>query len=337
MIDKRFFESYGPFSLSEILDGLAVETLGAKFDDVVIASAATLSASKPSDICFLDSAKHKEQVETAKATACFVPEKLAGLVSEQGILPIISKAPRAHFARTLAKLYKVRTFSNSSDPAKIAKTARIHKSVIIGSGAIIEDGVEIAPNAVIGPGVHVGANTYIGPNAVIDCAVIGSNCTVKASAVIGGAGFGVARDESGAIDIPHIGRIIIGNRVSIGSQTCVDRGQLDDTVLGDDVKIDNLVQVGHNVKIGDGTVIAGHVGIAGSCTIGKNVQLGGNAGLVDHISVGDGASVAARAGVMHNIPAGEVWSGVPAMPIRDHMRLISATRKLVPPKKKRET
>lgn len=336
MIDKRFFESCGPFSLSDILDGLSVETLGAKFDDEVISDAAALEVSKPGNISFLGSAKHKDRLETAGATACFVQEKFAPLVSAKGILPIVSDAPRAHFARTLSRLYKRHTLETSSNTAKISKTARIHKSVVIGGGSVIEDGVRIGPNAVIGPGVHIGSNTVIGPNTVIDCAVIGANCTIKANAVIGGAGFGVARDENGSVDIPHIGRVIMGSRISVGSQTCIDRGQLNDTEIGDDVKIDNLVQVGHNVKIGSGTVIAGHVGISGSCTIGKNVQLGGSVGLADHLTVGDGASIAARAGVMHNVPAGEVWSGLPAMPIRDHMRLVSATRKLVAPKKKRD-
>ena len=162
-----------------------------------------------------------------------------------------------------------------------------------------------------------------------DSAIIGEDCHIKANAVIGGAGFGIASDETGLIDIPHIGRVIIGDRVSIGSQTCVDRGQLGDTILEDDVKIDNLVQIAHNVVVGARTVMAGHVGVSGSCRIGSGVQLGGNVGLADHINVGDGASVAARAGVMHDIPAGEVWSGIPAMPIREHMRLISATRKLI--------
>jgi len=337
MIDERFFVNCGPFSLSEILDGLSVETLGDKFGEDVIASVAPLASSKPGDISFLENAKHKSTLETAKATACFVPEKFAGLVSDKGILPIVSKAPRAHFARVVSRLYKSRRLETTSDMAKIAKTAHIDKSVVIGGGTIIEDGVVIGPNVVIGSGVHIGSNTSIGPNTVIDCAIIGEDCIIKANAVIGGAGFGIARDEQGSINIPHIGRVIIGARVSIGSQTCIDRGQIDDTELSDDVKIDNLVQVAHNVKIGSGTVIAGHVGISGSCIVGKNVQLGGNVGLADHLTIGDGASVAARAGVMHDIPAGEVWSGIPAMPIRDHMRMISAMRKLVASKKKRDT
>lgn len=335
MIDKRFFVSCGPLSLAETLDGLPVETFGSKFGDETITRCAPLATSHPGDISFLGNAKQKDSLAKAKATACFVPDKLASLVSERGILPIISKSPRAHFARVVSKFYKIHTFETVSATAKIAKSASIHKSVVIGGGAVIEGNVNIGPNVVIGPGVHIGQGTRISPNAVIECAVIGANTVIKPNAVIGGAGFGVARDERGSVDIPHIGRVILGNSVSVGSQTCIDRGQLDDTEIGDNVKIDNLVQIGHNVRIGEGTVIAGHVGISGSCTLGKNVQLGGNVGLSDHVNIGDGASVAARSGVMHNIPQGETWSGYPAMPIREHMRMVSATRKLVDSKKKR--
>ena len=178
-------------------------------------------------------------------------------------------------------------------------------------------------------GVQIGDHTIIDPQAHIAFAKIGESCRIKSGAVIGGSGFGVAQDEKGLIDIPHLGRVMIGARVSIGANSCIDRGQLGDTVLGDDVKLDNFVQIAHNCQIGDGTMMAAHVGISGSCIIGKNCQFGGRVGLADHITVGEGAILAANAGVMHDIPAGEMYSGIPAIPIREHMRVISATRKLV--------
>lgn len=334
MIDTRFYISRGPLSLVDIIAGLAAELPDAKFGEEIISSGAILSASQPGQICFLDNKRHKDQALTARATACFVTEQLAELVGKQHIIPIVTKTPRAYFARAMERLATRKTLASSEGSAKIAKTAQVHSSAIIGAGAVIEDGVEIAPYAVIGPGVHIGVNTVIGSHVDIRCAVIGRDCKIKPSAVIGGAGFGVTGDENGMIDIPHLGRVIMGDRVSIGSQSCIDRGQIDDTVIGDDVKVDNLVQIAHNCVIGGGTVIAGHTGIAGSCIVGRGVQMGGNVGLADHLSIGDGASIAARAGVMHNIPAGEVWSGVPAMPIRDHMRLVNATRKLIQKPKK---
>jgi len=312
MIDTRFYRSNGTFTLSELVHGLQVELPDEKFGEVRISSGANLADSKPGQISFLENKRHKDQVDTASATACFVADKLAQIVGNRHIIPIVSKSPKAHFARCLNKMVVPIYLGESSEDPVVAKTAHIHSTAIIGQGATIDDG-----------------GSYIGAHAHIECAVIGQDCHIKAHAVIGGAGFGVASDEIGLIDIPHIGRVIIGDRVSIGSQSCVDRGQLDDTILEDDVKIDNLVQIGHNVLVGPRTVMAGHVGVSGSCRIGSGVQLGGNVGLADHINVGDGASVAARAGVMHDIPAGEVWSGFPAMPIREHMRLISTTRKLI--------
>ena len=334
MIDTRFYISHGPFALADLIEGFSAELPDAKFGDEEVSSGGILSESRPGQICFLDNKRHKEQALTAKATACFVTERLADVIGAQHIIPIVTKTPRGHFARAMEKLAIPKTLASSEGNAKIAKSANIHSSAVIGAGAVIDENAEIAPYAIIGPGVHIGAGTVIGSHADISCAVIGKNCKIKSSAVIGGAGFGVAADENGMLDIPHLGRVIIGDRVSIGSQSCVDRGQIGDTVISDDVKIDNLVQIAHNCAIGEGTVIAGHVGISGSCVVGKGVQMGGNVGLADHLKVGDGASIAARAGVMHDIPAGEVWSGIPAMPIREHMRLISATRKLIQKPKK---
>ena len=334
MIDTRFYIQHGPLSLADIIEGLTAELPDAKFGEEEISSGAILSQSQPGQICFLDNKRHKDKALTAKATACFVTERLADVIGAQHIIPVVTKTPRAHFARAMQRLAVRKTLASSEGAAKIATSAKVHSSAIIGADAVIEAGVEIAPYAVIGPGVHIGAGSIIGSHVDIRCAIIGQNCKIKPSAVIGGAGFGVTGDETGMLDIPHLGRVIIGDRVSIGSQSCVDRGQIDDTIIGNDVKVDNLVQIAHNCVIGDGTAIAGHTGISGSCVVGKGVQMGGNVGLADHINVGDGASIAARAGVMHDIPAGEVWSGIPAMPIREHMRLVSATRKLIQKPKK---
>lgn len=324
MIDPRFYTVQGPKSLAQLVEGLGVE-LEPHFQDEMIEAPSALANAKPGALTFLQDKRRKSDLEQSKATACFVTERLAPLVAEKGIVPIISASPRAHFARICEKM--VGPLSEISEP-NIADTADIHSTAIISPGVSIGEGVRIGPYSIVMHGVEIGANTIIGSNVNLSYSVIGKDCRVKAGAVIGGAGFGVAKDEQGLIDLPHIGRVIIGDRVSIGSQTCIDRGQLGDTVLGNDVKVDNLVQIAHNVKIGSGSMLAAHTGISGSCTIGENVQMGGNVGLADHLTVGDNAMIAARAGVMHDIPAGEAWSGIPAMPIREHMRVINATRKL---------
>lgn len=325
MLDPRFFALDRPHSLAELVEGLNVD-FDPKFQDELIQAPSSLANAKPLDICFFQNKNHKADLESCKATACFVTEKLAPLVGDKHIIPIISETPRAHFARVCSKLVKANSHLGDTF---IHKGADVHDTAIIEDGVEIGQGVKIGPFAVIQNGVTIGENTIIGAHVTLSHCDIGEACHIKANSVLGGAGFGVAGDESGLIDIPHYGRVIVGNRVSIGSQCCIDRGQLGDTVLADDVKIDNLVQVAHNVQIGQRTVIAGQVGISGSCVIGANVQMGGNAGLADHLNIGDGAVVAARAGVMHDIPAGEMWSGIPAMPIREHMRIVNATRKLV--------
>ncbi len=333
MIDNRFFITRGPFPLRDLLTGLTVDMPPESFSEDMIRSAAPLEQGKSGDISFLGSRKNKAELENSNATACFVEEKNASLVSERHIIPIITKTPRAHFARCVDRLFTPRPLS-SIGKAKIAQSASVHNSAIICADAVIGENVTIEPYVVIGPGVNVGANCHIGSHVSVSCAILKEGCTVKSQAVIGGAGFGIAHDEAGMMDIPHIGRVIIGHNCLIGSQSCIDRGQLGDTVLGNNVKIDNLVQIAHNCQIGDGSIFAGHVGVSGSCIIGQNVMLGGNVGLKDHLTIGDNVQIAARAGVMHDIPAGEIWSGIPAQPIRDHMRQISQLRKMVQKPKK---
>lgn len=325
MIDPQFYASTGPLTLAELIEGLNVD-LDPKFYDETISSPSDLKSASIGQLSFFQDKRRKSNLETCKATACFVTERLASQLGDKHILPIISSSPRAHFARACAKL--VHPIESDKTPS-IPKSARVHDTAVIGAAVVLGENVKIGPYCVIEQGVSIGQGTVIESHVRVSFAKIGNNCHIKAGAVIGGAGFGVAKDEIGIIDIPHMGRVIVGNRVSIGSQTCVDRGQLGDTVLANDVKIDNLVQVGHNVTIGAGSMLAGHTGISGSCVIGSNVQMGGNVGIADHLTIGDNVMIAARAGVMHNIPKDEVWSGIPAMPIREHMRVINATRKLV--------
>lgn len=328
MLDERFYISHGPLSLSDIIEGLKAELLDPKFYDELITHAAPCRGAKVGSVTFLNSKKDLSNLSECKATACFVSDTFAKDVGQEHIIPIITDTPRAHFSRAITKLTSRRELGKSEGAAQIAKTANIHASAIIGAGAIIKSGVRIGPNVVIGPGVVIGEHSQIQAGAVIECAVLGSHCNVKPNAVIGGRGFGVDSDEAGLVDIAHIGCVLIGDRVQIGANSCVDRGQIGNTVLGNDVKLDNQVQIAHNVHIGDGCRIAAQTGISGSCHIGSHVFMGGAVGLADHITVGDNARIAARSGVMHNIPAGEVWSGLPAQPIRDHMRLVAVTRKL---------
>lgn len=327
MLDDRFYVSNGPLTIADLIEGLEAVLPDPQFLDETITHLAGLDGAASGSLVFLGSKKSLTSLETCNATACFVTEKLAGHVGAQHIIPLITKTPRAHFARAMARMGAPKPLEGTQ-AAQIASTADVHKSAIIGAGAVIGEGVIVGPNVVIGCGVRIGAGCVIEANAVINTALIGETCTVKAGVVIGGRGFGVDKDELGTIEISHFGRVIMGNNVQVGANSCVDRGQVGDTVLADNVKLDNLVQIGHNVEIGEGSRLAAQIGISGSCKIGRNVMMGGGVGIADHIVVGDNVHIAARAGVMNDIPEGEYWGGTPAQPMRDFMREVAMSRKL---------
>ena len=305
-MDPRFYEAAGPLPLGELVAGLAVDLPGGRVRDDEILRVAPLAESRRGDIAFLGSRKQLGLLESAEATACFVPEALAAEVGKRGIVPVVSQAPKAHFGRVIPRLFSVRR----DGEADIHPDAHVH------------------PTAVIGPGVRIGAGTEVGAFAVIAFADVGEDCEIKSHAAIGGNGLGVEGDEAGRLALFHVGTVAIGDRVRIGSQTCVDRGLTGATVIEDDVKLDNLVQVAHNCRIGARTVCASFVGISGSCDVGSDVLMGGQVGLADHITVGDGAKLLAKAGVMNDIPAGESWIGSPAQPARQFMREVASLRKL---------
>lgn len=185
----------------------------------------------------------------------------------------------------------------------------------------------IEPNVVIAQGCKIGKNCRIGNNASIAYSIIGDNCYIYTGARIGQDGFGFQFMNGQHHRIPQLGRVIIGNDVEIGANACIDRGALDDTIIGDGSRIDNLVQIAHNDKLGRGCVIVSQVGIAGSCTLGDYVVLGGQVGLADHLNIGSGAQVAAQSGAMRDIEAGAVVMGSPCVPIKDFMRQVSFLQK----------
>jgi UDP-3-O-[3-hydroxymyristoyl] glucosamine N-acyltransferase len=218
---------------------------------------------------------------------------------------------------------------------------------VIDPAARLGAGCEIGPFAVIGAGAEIGAGCVIGPHAVVaDGVVLGEGCRIGAHASvshciagrfvvlhpgvrIGQEGFGFAVTPEGRFEtVPQLGRVLLGDFVEVGANACIDRGSQGDTVLGAGTRLDNLVQVGHNVRTGRGCVIVAHVGIAGSVTLGDGVQLGGQAGVAGHLTIGDRARVGAQAGVMGDVPAGTDVVGSPAWPAKDTLRAFAALRRL---------
>lgn len=325
MVERKFYKHLGPLKLVDLLNGLDVDIPEGQFGDIEIKNAAPVDQAGVFDICYYEGRKAKAVLADCKASVCLVSPENAEHAGANNIVAVHSKNPRADFARVLERLYRPHDYEfgpQSFDEKFMAPGA------IAGIGASIGKGTTLGPNAVIGPGVTIGENCKIGANVSIEFATLGDGCVVQNGAVIGGSGFGVAMSNDGCVDVPHIGTVEIGNNVSIGCQTTIDRAMFGATIIGNGCKFDNQVQVAHNVKIGTNCIFAAFVGLSGSCNIGNNVVMGGRVGIPDHINIGDGAVMAANSATMRDIPPGETYSGIPAIPIREHMRQISAIRKL---------
>lgn len=318
MIDPRFYETLGPVTVRALAPS---GEIGGD-PERLVSGAASAERAGPGDLCYFE-AKGKEAPPLATApAACVIAPALAHLAPHAGAL-ILNERPRALFARLVPSLIRARSFAAGVqiDPsAKIEEGARIGAGVAIGANVQIGAGAVIEPNAVIGPGVSIGRRTRVGARASISFALIGDDVSILAGAVIGEQGFGVAGDGAGPVDIPHLGRVVIQDRATIGANSTIDRGVFEDTVIGEGAKIDNLCHIGHNCQIGRGTVMAAFTGISGSVHVGDGVSMGGRVGIVDHRTIGAGATLGAGAGVFQDVPPGEVWSGLPAKPLRKWLR-----------------
>ena len=322
--DPRFYDALGPVSLGALAE-LTGATLDASAANRPVEAAAVLSRADAASVAFFSDRKLAEAAAATAAGACFVAERDKARLPE-GCVALVTPAPQAAWARAATRLHRDKRLDQADPPrhpgALIEDNVSIGHGVVIGAGVQIGAGAEIGPHVVIGPGVAIGRGTRIGAGAVIGFALIGDGVVIGPGVVIGEPGFGVTVGSSGLIDVPQLGRVIIQDNVGIGAQTCVDRGAYE-TVIGENTKIDNLVQIAHNVVIGRNCVIAGHCGLSGSAVVGDWVQIGGHVGLADHVRIGAGARLAAFSGVMRDVPAGESWSGIPAKPVLQFFREVA--------------
>lgn len=318
MADSRFFTHKSSLKLSDIVAfsgaSLVPPKNGAAMEEAQ--DIASLEDAQAEHISFLDNIKYVEQFAASKAGACFVREKFSARAPAHMTL-LISDNPYYDFALTAQRFYPAPSLN-----ADISKLAEIAPTATIGEGTRVDAG------AVIGDHVEIGSHCHIGPGCTITHAIIGDHVVLHRGVHIGQDGFGWAPGKGGLLKVPQLGRVMIGDHVEIGSCTCIDRGSGPDTVIGAHTKIDNLVQIGHNVHIGQHVVIAAQVGLAGSTKIGNGVMVGGQAGFSGHVTVGDGAKIAAKSGVMHDLPAGGTYGGAPAMPAREWHKQTIAVAKL---------
>src|SRR5215813_8674423 len=309
--------------------------------DRPICNIAPLDTAGSSDISFLENSKYADELATTRAGACLIAPRFAG-DAPRHLVVLETPQPYPSFVAVSRKL-----FGNLLRASSLFGTTGRAASAQVDASARIEAGVTLDPLAVVGPRAEIGSGTVIGPGVVIgpdvrigrDCA-IGAHCSIFQDLIgdrvilhpgvrIGQDGFGFLPSRHGHQKIPQTRRAIVQDNVEIGANTTIDRGATRDTIIGEGTKIDNLVQIGHNVCIGRHCLIVSQVGISGSVTVGDYAMLGGQVGIAGHLTIGEGAMLGARAGVMSHIPAGERWGGYPAEPAIDWKRGQAMLRRLV--------
>ena len=308
----------------------------------LILAASSLEKAKGNEISFLDNDSPltlRDLIKDSKASALLLPagdKNIIEIANKLSVSWILLKDPKIAFAETLEFLY----------PCEVEKEG-IHKSAVIGKNVKIAPGVSIGANAYIGDNAEIGTETIIHPGVVIYRKVfigakniihansvihsgskLGDECVINANAVIGGEGFGFVPTSNGWKKMPQVGRVILKNKVEIGSGSTVDRPSVGETIIGEDTKIDNLVQIGHGVTTGKGCAMAAQVGIAGGAHIGNAVILAGQVGVSNKVKVGDRVIASSKTGIVTNIEAGTVVSGFPAIPNKLWLRCSANFKKL---------
>ena len=340
MAQSNFYRHREASTLAEIAALTSSELADASRADQRVTALAALDQAGPSHLCFFDNVRYADHLATTDAGACIVNAKFEGRVPSH-VAVLRSRNPFRAFV-ALSRLWQ----DDALRPRSGFGLTGIAISAVIHETAHLEDDVIIDPLAVIGPNVEIGSGTVIGSGAVIAAGVkigrdcnIGAQCSIQFSLIgnnviihpgckIGQDGFGFVYGANGHLKVPQTGRVVIQHHVEIGAATSIDRGSLRDTMIGEGTKIDNQVQIGHNVTIGRHCLIAAQCGLAGSLSLGDNVVLGAKAGLNNHIQVGNGAQIAAMSGVRTSVPDNARWGGPVAKPVKEWFREVLAIERI---------
>lgn len=332
MPDPRFYHRAGPFKLADLAGRCGARLAPGTDPGLLIHDIANIDTAGAGEIVFFADPAYVIALSTGRCGACVTTEKLAGKVQNGAVM--IADNPRAAFAAIANAFYPpvpptaLRQDAAVASDALIGADAMISPGAVIGAKASIGARSVIGANAVIGPGVVIGEDCHIGPNTTLRYCLVGNRVIVHPGVQIGQDGFGFISGAQGHQKVPQLGRVVIHDDVEIGANSAVDRGTTGDTVIGAGTKIDNLVQIAHNVEIGERCIVVSQAGIAGSAKLGNRVVVGGQVGVADHVKVGDGAQIAGKTGVMRDIGPGEAVMGYPARPIKQFWREIAGLSRL---------
>lgn len=329
--DERFFAKSGPYPISIVAKaacGMAVN------DDLLIEGIAPLQTAGPHEVSFLDNPRYIKSLESTTAGGVIIHPDMKATVPKKTVA-IVTHSPYEGWARVAELFHPLPPMIPGIHPsAVIANNAQIAPTAEIGPLCVIENGANIGPRCriasgvTIGQGVVIGADCRIGHHVSITHALLGDRVSIHPGVRIGQEGFGFASTKAGFLSVPQLGRVILHDDVEIGANTTIDRGSARDTIIGAGSRLDNLVQIGHNVQMGRCCIIVAQVGISGSTVLEDFVRVAGQAGMAGHLRIGRGANIGAQAGVMADVNPDDILLGSPAQPRRDFFRQVSFLRRM---------